>query len=112
MTRPTRSSGSLSARRNLVTDAWTGTVNTLQAAVTRFKSDRDLRNECQVVFFEVGRDGPLHVNVTHRYLTSKARGWAGPGSVPAGFVHNRTFGEAEPGQMVRHIREMVYAPRV
>jgi len=70
-----------------------------------------LKNDCQVAFFEIVRDGDLHVNVTHRYQTQAVPGWAGPASLPAGFVHNRTFGDVSPGQMIRHIREMVFAPR-
>jgi hypothetical protein len=65
---------------------------------------------CQIVLFEMVRDGHLHVNVTHKYPTNSAPGWAGPASLPQGFVHNRTFGEAQrTGQIVRHVRDMVFA---
>jgi hypothetical protein len=34
----------------------------------------------------------------------------GPASLPQGFVHNRTFSEAQPTrQIVRHVRDMVCA---
>jgi hypothetical protein len=111
MKKPTRG-GNLSATHNLLTDAWTGTVKTLETAVERFNADRALTNECKIVFFEVAGHHPLHVNVTHRYQTKEIRGWAGPGAVPTGFVHNRTFDEAHTSQMVRQIREMVYATRI
>ncbi len=111
MKTPARS-GNLSASHTLLTDAWTATVKALETAVGRFHTDRAVTNDCQIAFFEVAGHAPLHVNVTHRYLTRAVRGWAGPGSVPTGFVHNRTFGEAPANQIVRHIREMVYATRI
>jgi hypothetical protein len=104
--------GNLSASHTLLTDAWTVTVKALEAAVERFKTDPALTSDCRIAFFEVAGHAPLHVNVTHRYLTRSVRGWAGPGRVPTGFVHNRTFGEASANRIVRHIREMVYATRI
>ena len=59
--------GHLSARHNLLTDAWTATVKTLESAIGRFNTDPALTNECQIVFFEVAGHEPLHVNVTHKY---------------------------------------------
>src|SRR5688572_8213537 len=97
--------------RKLLTDSWTADVEALETAVGRFTTDRSLTNDCQVVFFEIG-DGRLHVNVTHRYQTRAVRGWAGPASLREGFVHNRTFGDAPPGEMVRQIRDMVFAERI
>jgi hypothetical protein len=51
------------------------------------------------------------VNVTHKYATRVVPGWSGPGVVESGFVHNRTFGDTQPGDIVRHIRQMVFATR-
>ena len=62
--------------------------------------------------FEIVSDGHLHVNVTHKYPTRTARGWAGPASLPEGFVHNRTFGDTQPSQIIRHVRDMVFAARI
>jgi hypothetical protein len=31
--------------------------------------------------------------------------------VPNGFVHNRTFGDMQLSQIIRHIRAMVFAER-
>ena len=45
--------GHLSARHNLLTDAWTATVKTLEGAIGRYNTDPALTNECQIVFFEV-----------------------------------------------------------
>jgi hypothetical protein len=95
----------------LLTYAWTADVEALETAVGRFTTERSLTNDCHVVFFEIG-DGRLHVNVTHRYQTRPVKGWAGPASLREGFVHNRTFADAAPGQMVRQIRDMVFAERI
>ena len=82
----------------------------MEAAVGRFRADRAATNDCHVVFFEMARDEHLHVNVTHKYPTKSVPGWAGPASLPQGFVHNRTFGEKQSrGQIVRHVREMIFA---
>ena len=101
----------VTTKHKLLTDSWTANVEALEAAVGRFTTDRSLTNDCQVVFFEIG-DGRLHVNVTHKYQTTAVRGWAGPASLREGFVHNRTFADAPPGQMLRHIRDMVFAERI
>jgi hypothetical protein len=69
-------------------------------------------NNCEVVFFEIVGDRQLHCNVTHRHATKTVTGWAGPGHVPGGFVHNRRFGDTSQNDMIRHIRDMVCAPRV
>ena len=99
-------------RHKLLTDSWTADVETMETAVGRFSSDRPLLNHCQVVFFEIAGDGDLHVNVTHQHETIPVRGWAGPGRLPAGYVHNRRFGDAPPSAILRHVRDMVYAARV
>jgi hypothetical protein len=98
-------------RHKLLTGSWTADVEALETAVGRFNADHPLTNDCQVVFFEIAGDEHLHVNVTHRYPTRPVRGWAGPASVPGGFIHNRTFGEAQPRQMIRRIRDVVLATR-
>jgi hypothetical protein len=102
----------LTTTHKLLTDSWTTDVETLEAALGHFNADAALRNDCQVVFFEIVRDGQLHVNVTHKYLTRTVRGWAGPASLPEGFVHNRTFDDSQPSQIIRHVREMVFASRI
>ena len=96
----------------LLTDSWTADVETLETGVEQFTSDRPLLNHCRVVFFEIAGDGDLHVNVTHQHETIPVRGWAGPGRLPDGFVHNRRFGDAAPRAILRHVRDMVYAARV
>ena len=102
----------ISARHQLLGDSWTTDVENLESAIGRFKTDRNMANNCEVVFFEIVGDEHLDCNVTHRHATKTVRGWAGPGHVPNGFVHNRRFGDASPNEMLRHIREMVHAARV
>ena len=107
-----RGSMGITTRHTLLTGSWTGEVEALETAIGRFKPDRSLTNDCQIVFFEIVGDGQLHINVTHRYQTMAVRGWAGPASLPGGFVHNRTFGDPQRSQMIRHIRDMVFAARI
>lgn len=102
----------ISARHQLLSDSWTADVENLERAIGRFKADSHVANNCEVVLFEIAGDGRLHCNVTHPHATKSVTGWAGPGHVPGGFVHNRRFGDAPHSQVVRHIRDMVFAARV
>lgn len=102
----------ITTKRKLLTSFWTADVEVLETAIGRFKTDSLLANDCQIVFFEIAGDGHLHVNVIHRHATMTVSGWAGPASLPDGFVHNRTFGDVQASQMIRHIRDMVFAPRI
>ena len=102
----------VTTKHKLLTDSWTSDVEALETAVGRFRADRTLPNDCEVVFFEIGGDGHLHVNVTHRHQTTAVTGWAGPASLREGFVHNRTFGDTPPRQILREIRDMVLAERI
>jgi hypothetical protein len=100
----------ITTTHKLLTPSWAPDVAAVETAVGRFRVDRVPGNDCQVVLFEMVRDAHLHVNVTHKYATMSAPGWMGPGSLPQGFVHNRTFSEAQPTrQIVRHVRDMVCA---
>jgi hypothetical protein len=98
--------------RKLLTDDWTADVRMLETAIRGFGARQTLTNDCRVVLFEVAHDGELHVNVTHAHETRSVPGWAGPGSVPEGFVNNRTFANATPSRIAGHIRDMVFAERV
>ena len=102
----------ISARHQLLGDSWAADVEALEAAIGRFRTPRHFTNNCEVVFFEIVGDGRLHVNVTHAYATKAVTGWAGPGRMPGGFVHNRTFGDTEQRKIIRHVREMVFAVRI
>jgi hypothetical protein len=100
----------ITTRHKLLTGCWATHVEAVETAVGRFRTDHAPSNDCQVVLFEMARDPHLHVNVTHKYQTKSVPGWAGPASLPQGFVHNRTFSPAQPtGRIVRHVREMVFA---
>jgi hypothetical protein len=101
----------ITTTRNLLTRSWTADVDTLEPAIRRLTSHRPLTNACRVALFEVAGDGDLHVNVTHHHQTAAVKGWAGPAVLPQGFVHNRTFGDVPPAEIVRRIREMVFSAR-
>jgi hypothetical protein len=102
----------ISARHQLLSDSWTADVENLEWAIGRFKTDGNVENNCEVVFFEIVGDEQLHCNVTHRHVTKTVSGWAGPGQVHDGFVHSRLFGDTQQNDMIRHIRDMVFAARV
>jgi hypothetical protein len=88
-------------------------VETVETAVGRFRTDHAPSNDCQVVLFEMDHDRHLHVNVTHKHPTKSVPGWAGPANLPQGFVHNRTFSEAQSSDhIVRHVRDMIFAAPV
>jgi hypothetical protein len=94
----------------LLTQSPTADVEVLEAAIGQFKPDRDSANESQIACFELARDAELHVNIRQKFAVKPVTGWAGPGRVPAGFVHTRTFSTAQRGEMLRQIRNMVCAP--
>jgi len=101
----------ITATHKLLTRSWTADVEALEAALSDFTADRAVTNDSQIVCFELACDADLHVNVTHRFATKPVTGWAGPGSVPAGFVHTRTFDDTQRGHLLRQIRNMVCAAR-
>ena len=101
------------ARHQLLSNSRrTADVERLESAIGRFETDPDVAINCEVAFFEMVGDEQLHCNVTHRHATRAVSGWAGPGQVPEGFVHNRRFGHTSHNDMIRHIRDMVCAARV
>jgi hypothetical protein len=102
----------ITTTHKLSTRFWTAAVATLETAVGRFNADGAMKNDCRVSFFETGQDGQLHVNITHRYRTRTAQGWAGPANLPEGFVHNRRFDDPQPSQIIRRVRDMVFASRI
>ena len=102
----------ISARHQLLSDSWMADVEDLELAIGRFKTDRHAANNCEVAFFEISGDQHLHCNVTHQHATKSVSGWAGPGHVPAGFVHNRRFADTSQQDMIRQIRDMVFAAPV
>ena len=103
----------ISARHQLLSDSRrTADVEKLESAIHAFKAEPNVANNCEVALFEIAGDAHLHCNVTHRHATKSVIGWAGPGHVAGGFVHNRRFGDTPHRDMVRHIREMVFAARV
>jgi len=101
----------ISTSHKLLTQLWTADVTAVETAIGEFEADRAVTNDCQVALFEIDRDDRLHVNITHKHPTKTVRGWAGPASLPSGFVHNRTFGDRESGEIVGQIRHMVFAGR-
>jgi hypothetical protein len=103
--------GAVTTTHKLLTRSWTADVEAVETAIGRLTAARPLAHDCHVVLFEIAGDGHLHVNVTHQHPTMPMRGWAGPARLPGGFVHNRRFGDTPPNQIIRHIRDMVFAVR-
>jgi hypothetical protein len=101
--------GRLSSTRKLLSAAWAADVEVIERAISRVEDAQGLASDCAVAFFEIADDEKLHVNVTHRRLTARVRGWAGPADTPDGFVHNRTFGTSSTTLIVHQLRAMVFA---
>jgi hypothetical protein len=103
--------GTVVTEHSLLTSAWTKDVATMEAAIARFGAERPLACGCQVVLFELAGDDQLHVNVIHhrQHPPAALRGWSGPGQLPDGFVYNRRFADAPVAEIIRHIRQMVFA---
>ena len=103
----------LSARHQLLSNSSRAAyVRDLEEAIGRFTFEPNVTDQCEVALFEIEGDEHLHCNVTHRHATKSVAGWAGPGSVPNGFVYNRRFRDVSQNNIIRHIRDMVFAPRV
>jgi len=103
----------ISARQQLLRGSpRTADVQKLKWAISRFDFDPNVANKCDVALFEIAGDEHLHCNVIHRHATKSVSGWAGPGTVPDGFVHNRRFRDMPQGEIIQHIREMVLAARL
>jgi hypothetical protein len=105
-------SPAITTNQALLTTAWTADVKVLEAALSRCKVEGRLNGSCRVAFFEVAGDSQLHVNVIHPYSTLTISGWTGPGRMPDGLIHNRTFSHAPRYQILRQIRDMVFASRI
>lgn len=102
----------ISLKHRLVGDSWTADVKALESAIGRFRTDGNLTNNCEVVCFEIAGDEHLHVNVTHRYPTMAVSGWSGPGRMAGGYVHNRRFRDAPQSEMIRQVRDIIFATRM
>ncbi len=105
-------SPAITTNQALLTTAWTGDVKVLEAALGRCNGQGRLNGSCRVAFFEVAGDSQLHVNVIHPHPTLTISGWTGPGRTPDGLIHNRTFSRAPRYQILRQIRDMVFASRI
>jgi hypothetical protein len=105
-----RAAPTITTSRQLLTDYWTVDIDPVEAAINRFETDRPWKNNCRVTFFEIAGDEHLHVNLTQSRFPKAIRGWAGPGRVPEGFVHNRRFREtrakAIAGQVLAALRQV------
>ena len=109
--KPVPASAALTTSHVLLTDAWTADVNALQAALGRIEKGAGLSSDCRVTFFEVAGDAQLHVEVTHRSAAANVNGSPGAESASERVVHNRAFSRAPRYQVLRGIREMVFAGR-
>jgi hypothetical protein len=93
----------------LLTDAWTADVQTLEKGIGEFNVPA--AREFHVSLFEMRGDSLLHVNVTHKDETKPVPGWSGPGVSANGFIHNRRFESTPTAEILRSIRQMVFAAR-
>jgi hypothetical protein len=98
----------ITANHTTLTAAWTADVKALATALGRI-TDARVSGDCRVTFFEVAGDPQLHVNVTRRSAGKGVNGWAGPGAMSDGVVYNRTFSRMPRYQMLRQIKEMIFA---
>jgi hypothetical protein len=97
------------SHHTLITDAWAADVRTLETGIGAFKAPP--AHEYHVSLFEIEGDPYLHVNVTHKLQTRAVKGWTGPGVSAAGFIHNRRFESTPTAEILRSIRQMVFAAR-
>jgi hypothetical protein len=97
------------SHHKLLTDAWTADVETLERGIREFGVPP--APEYHVSLFELEGDSTLHVNVTHRQETKPVKGWSGPGVSANGFIHNRRFEPTPTAEILRSIRDMVFAGR-
>ena len=109
--KPVLASPALTTTHALLTDAWTKDVNALQAALGRIEKGAGLSSDCRVTFFEVAGDAQLHVEVAHRPTAGNVNGSSGAASTSERVVHNRAFGRVPRYQVLRELREMVFAGR-
>jgi|SRR5689334_24217781 hypothetical protein len=101
--------GRLSSTRSRLSASWDADVDAIEQEIWRMTDEHPLSSDCTVAYFEIATDQKLHVNVTHQRQTREIRGWAGPARTADGFVHNRTFAAMPPPQIVRRVREMIFA---
>jgi len=101
--------GRLLSTRSRLSASWDADVDAIEQEIWRMTDAHPLSSDCTVAYFEIATDQKLHVNVTHQHQTREIRGWAGPAHTADGFVHNRTFAAMPPPQIVRHVREMIFA---
>ncbi len=99
----------VNSHHTLLTDAWTADVETLEAGIAAFATPAG--HEYHVSLFEVKGDPKLHVNVTHKDEIKPVKGWSGPGVSADGFIHNRRFDVTATAEILRSIRQIVFAAR-
>ena len=99
----------ITANHALLTGAWTGDVKALEEAIGRLKMEPGVVSDCRVTFFEVAGDQHLHVNVTRRSATAGVEGWAGPAATADGVLYNRMFSRIPRYQLLRQLKQMIFA---
>ena len=99
----------VNSHHTLLTDDWAADVQTLEKGIGEFAVPP--AHEYHVSLFEMESDAQLHVNVTHREETKPVKGWSGPGVSANGFIHNRRFDSTPTTEILRSIRQMVFAAR-
>ena len=97
----------ITADHALLTALWIAEVQALEGALGRI-TDARVSGDCRVTFFEVEGDQHLHVNVLRR-SAGDVRGWSGPGATSHGPVYNRTFSKMPRYQVLRQIKDVIFA---
>ena len=97
------------SHHTLLTDAWAADVQMLERGIGEFGVPP--AHEYHVSLFELAGDAELHVNVIHKEQTRQVNGWSGPGVSANGFIHNRRFETTPTAEILRSIRQMVFAAR-
>ena len=99
--------------RVLLTSTWTVQVDALQSALETANIPDEACQGCITTLYEMAEDGLLHVTITKPWVTMLVTGWIGPILRTDGRIdYTRTFIVESTSEMMRHIRDMLSAPKL
>jgi hypothetical protein len=99
----------ITANHTLLTGAWNVDVKALEEALGRLAIDPGAAADCRVTFFEVAGDRHLHVNISHQSAMAAVNGWTGPATTADGVIYNRIFDHMPRYQLLRQLKQMIFA---